>query len=37
MCLGTGAGVLYAMAAPLLFPYVPEWGGLGAALFASAA
>ena len=26
MCLGTGAGVLYAMAAPLLFPYVPEWG-----------
>ena len=24
---------MYAMAAPLLFPHVPEWGGLGAALF----
>ena len=24
---------MHAKSAPLLFPHVPEWGGLGAALF----
>ena len=28
-----GGRILYATAAPLLFPHVPEWGGLGAARF----
>ena len=37
LCLGTRAGQLYAMAAPLLFPHVPEWGGLGAAPFSGIA
>ena len=30
---GHPGGPIVAMAAPLLFPYVPKWGGLGAALF----
>ena len=36
LCLGTRAGVGHAKSAPLLFPHVPEWGGLGAALFSAA-
>ena len=36
LCLGTRAGVGHAKSAPLLFPHVPEWGGLGAAPFSAA-
>ena len=30
-----GRALVHAKSAPLLFPHVPEWGGLGAALFFS--
>eukprot|EP00964_Phaeocystis_antarctica_P099237 scaffold65099_cov67-Phaeocystis_antarctica.AAC.1 len=30
---GHPGGQVHAKSAPLLFPHVPEWGGLGAALF----